>query len=95
MSRVNDQFSVTFVNVLSTTDSTNECSTVTLYVTPAGVITHDTPPGVVNYDAQGTAITKEKLKNTPKNRNQRTPPRHWSYRLSAVVYTVVKLLINW
>ena len=67
ISSVNEQFAVTFAHVpTSANESTEECTTITLYVKPCGAITHYTPQGVVNYDAKGAAIAREKLKNTPK-----------------------------
>ena len=94
--RVNKKFSETFAHMPpSTTDPTVDCTTMTLYVKPCGVITQHTPPGVMNYDAQIAYITRDKMRNTHNTRNKYTSPRQLSSKVTAVVYTVVQLLINW
>ena len=70
MSTVNDQFASVFSTVPvppSTTETTDVSTALTLYVKPRAVVTEEPPLGLVNFDAQGDAITKEKLKHNKKN----------------------------
>ena len=65
MPTTNDEFARVFGSVpVITPGTTNECTTLTLYVKPCGEITSSKP---VNFDAQGEAIAREKQINTPKN----------------------------
>ena len=62
MTGVDDLFAETFTDVSPLPKVT--CTTMTQYVTLAGIIMSHKLPGVSNFDAQGAAIAKEKLKNT-------------------------------
>ena len=70
MSTVNNQFASAVCTVPvppSTTETTDISTPLILYVKPSGVVTEEPPLGLVNFDAQGDAITKEKLKHNKKN----------------------------
>ena len=73
MTSVNEKFATTFAHVpTSGNDSTEECTTLTLYVKPFGTITQMKP---VNFDAQGDAMPQKKLTNTPKNTKSAYTPK--------------------
>ena len=62
MSSLNEKFATAFANVpTSVTPSTDECTTLTLYVKPGGEITSSKP---ANFEPQGEAIAREKQKNS-------------------------------
>ena len=65
MASLDENFTTAFANVpTSVNNNTEECTTLTLYVKPGGVITPIKP---VNFKNQGGAIAHKNHKKTPKN----------------------------
>lgn len=81
MPTTNDEFARVFGSVpVITPGTTNECTTLTLYVKPCGIMSKKPPLGLVNYDKQGDAVRKEKLKHTPKNTIAAYTPKALEFR---------------
>ena len=83
MTKVDDQFALAFANQPPPVPIVT-CTTLTLYLSPSGAITPRKPPAVPNFDAQGAAIAKEKLKNTPKNTKSAYTPKALEFQAYCV-----------